>query len=454
MKECSNKRAFGGIYKCNIVDELFFYFSGHGHYDGSEFYYILSDYNSNKLRQTSLENSELDNLFRSLKPEKTIKIVDACNSGVGYIKDADNVGEYVKSTKDNFKTCYFMFSTQNDQGSYADTQLSYFTKSFLQAVCKHDARTIRYKDVVDYISDDFSGNARQKPLFAIQADFTDVFMDIPESIRTVIDSYMADQKSPEASGVQGAPQAHVLSLLQAVKNAAESYKDKAYIQRSLDGIKGIKVEAVLGKSVVELFEATPSTSSNSLDFPDAEVIGNWLNKDKSSPSLFAKATGEYRQVSRRVLKGGAGFSLSNLSSLFPNKDDDALYTTKIFSEWFVTGFSQTEEFSYVGMIVNLEPKYASLKRYTFYFVPIFSRTKAVCFSRTVESIEEGFGKYKDSSKTKWFVGEVFLENEKDVGGYFREKLKEFGEYILSAIGKEFLDIDVDLTDSAANPLGD
>ncbi|HAV8844772.1 TPA: caspase family protein, partial [Escherichia coli] len=54
------------------IDELFFYFSGHGLFDGSDFHYILSDFDAEKIKSTSLENSELDTMIKSLKPCLTI----------------------------------------------------------------------------------------------------------------------------------------------------------------------------------------------------------------------------------------------------------------------------------------------------------------------------------------------------------------------------------------------
>ncbi len=80
-----------------------------------------------------------------------MKIIDACESGVTYIKSTDNVAEYLKSTSAGLKGVYFMFSSQSDESSYASTDISYFTKSILSSVANHKARTIRYKDIINTV---------------------------------------------------------------------------------------------------------------------------------------------------------------------------------------------------------------------------------------------------------------------------------------------------------------
>jgi hypothetical protein len=108
------------------IGDIFFYFSGHGEFTGDEIYYLLSDYNSRRRKQTSLENSELDSLARALKPNVFVKMVDACQSGILYIKSPDEFDEYLrKGVHGGFKNIYFMYSSQGDQSSYQDKDLSF-----------------------------------------------------------------------------------------------------------------------------------------------------------------------------------------------------------------------------------------------------------------------------------------------------------------------------------------
>jgi hypothetical protein len=54
------------------IDELFFYYSGHGEFSNDEFYYLLSDFDHKKKNQTSLQNNEIDDLIRTLNPQIVI----------------------------------------------------------------------------------------------------------------------------------------------------------------------------------------------------------------------------------------------------------------------------------------------------------------------------------------------------------------------------------------------
>jgi hypothetical protein len=142
------------------IAEVIFYFTGHGEFFDNEFYYLLTNYQRRNIKQTSLENAELDNMVRSLKPALFVKIVDACHSGMTYIKSAEDFNDYVKGANAIFKNLYFMFSSQSDQFSYQNNNISYFTESVLKSIANHSADSIRYKDVIDYVSDDFRNRDR------------------------------------------------------------------------------------------------------------------------------------------------------------------------------------------------------------------------------------------------------------------------------------------------------
>ena len=53
-------------YKNNDINEFFIYFSGHGLFDGNDFYYICSNYDKSKLKRTTFENKELDIYIKQL----------------------------------------------------------------------------------------------------------------------------------------------------------------------------------------------------------------------------------------------------------------------------------------------------------------------------------------------------------------------------------------------------
>lgn len=76
-------------FKNQPIEELFFYFSGHGDLFKDDFYFLFSDFDEKRRNQTSLTNDELDSMLKTLSPKLMIKVVDACHAGVAYVKEPD-----------------------------------------------------------------------------------------------------------------------------------------------------------------------------------------------------------------------------------------------------------------------------------------------------------------------------------------------------------------------------
>lgn len=175
-------------HKNKRIDELFFYYTGHGEFKNNEFYYLLSDYNQIKKNQTSLQNEEVDSLFRTLNPDIVVKVIDACQSGKAYIKEAGAITKYFQKTINRFNRCYFLNSSLKDQSSFQTEVISDFTLSFINSIKEHDTNEIRYKDIIDFISDVFEKNTLQTPFFVVQADYTEKFCVINKTLKEYLNS--------------------------------------------------------------------------------------------------------------------------------------------------------------------------------------------------------------------------------------------------------------------------
>ncbi len=255
------------------INELFFYYSGHGEFSNEQFYYLLSDYDSKKKNQTSLQNNEIDDLIRTLSPNLIVKVIDACQSGASYIKENNVLTKYFDESKKGFRKCYFMNSSLNNQSSYQDKEISYFTKSFLNAIKEHITEEIRYKDIIDVISDDFSNNPEQTPFFVTQADFTEIFCSLSKGLREYLNSF-------KSSTLNSIPSEHKsISLASLVKEDAKDYIDKEGVINSLELIReqysSFKLEGELNdlfKSEVDFLESYNSVNK-------MKVIVGWIKKN-------------------------------------------------------------------------------------------------------------------------------------------------------------------------------
>jgi hypothetical protein len=210
-------------YKDQEIDQALFYYTGHGDFDGKEFSYLLSDYDSSRKKQTAIENSELDNWIRLLKPVLTVKIIDACHSGVQYIKDPEVFEKFLQSTPKSFGSCYFLFSSLKEQYSYQDERLSDFTKCIVESISDFAGTEMRFKDIIDYVSDYFAASAKQTPFFITQAANTELFASVDSALREKV-RHQLSLYCPGAavSGkVKVESSAQSLSLLDMVKADAE-----------------------------------------------------------------------------------------------------------------------------------------------------------------------------------------------------------------------------------------
>ena len=110
------------------------------------------DYSHQNQRSGSIINSDLDNIIRTISPRLTIKIIDACHSGVRYIK-SDAPNKFVSGIQD----CIMMLSSMQYQQSIALERISLFTKTIAEAINKHEGN-LHYSAISSYISDVFNNS--------------------------------------------------------------------------------------------------------------------------------------------------------------------------------------------------------------------------------------------------------------------------------------------------------
>ena len=329
-------------YHNKSIDQFLFYFTGHGLFASEEVYLLLKDYDKSKLKQTSLENSELDSLVRPLNPDLYVKIVDACHSGISYIKSSNDFERYVKGAN-AFNKLYFMFSSQSDQMTYATDAMSYFTKSVVEAIAKFEGPSIRYKDVIDFVSDYFTADSEQTPHFVTQAEFTEIFCDINPTIKAEAQSFLTP------GNLLNLPPKDELesnSVRTIIKEDAKSYCTQEEAN-----------QALLDSSVELSNIAMPELLEQLYDFelhlikdtivPDAQAIGVWLTKQADDKLWFARVS--YDTVTVKVNKRDP-FELNILQNLVGGRIVEE-------QQKVISGFRSTVEIPYYYLIFGAKQKY-------------------------------------------------------------------------------------------------
>ena len=421
-------------HKDQKIEELFFYYSGHGDFDNNEFYYLLADYDNKKKQQTSLKNSELDILLRSLKPELTVKVIDACHSGVEYIKEKDSLSKYIGQTEQSFKRCYFMFSSESNQSSYANQKISYFTRAFAQALTAQKTELVRYRSITDYISDEFENNKEQQPLFISQANGTEVFCNKGKNFDDTIKKLLEDFGISTALVPQGISHG---SLVERVKADAEKYCSKDEALDVLEKFKESFFSEEIQGDVNELYDLKRFEQSDYSNLLNVDEIGRWINQNKGE--FFAEPI-TIREKIEPDTSSPFMRSLSGLGSMFGPH-----YRT------VTTGVKSTEDLPFNQLRISANPKLPNIEKTSLIIVPFLSQTTILIFYAFVNYQISGWNDTFTPQAPKWLIRQVGLRDKDEIQNFIREIINLFVEFTMNPIIETFDTTEGEIVESDEAP---
>lgn len=401
--------------KSKVVDEIFFYFSGHGEFISDEFYYILSDYDSKRRKQTSLQNSEVDDLIRTLNPNITVKVIDACQSGTTYIKEGNVLNKYFNESKKSFKKCYFLNSSLNNQSSFQDDSLSFFTASFISAIKEHKTSEIRYKDIIDYISDEFENNQDQTPFFVIQADYTEKFCTLTKQLQEFLTSFQKGKGKGKPDSVKAT------SLFDLVSQDAKDYVDKDGALKTLGLVRKEFESFSLAGDLHRLFAVETKFLEDYQTVPKKSVVGKWI-KDNDN-TYFANPT--YEKIKDEPV-GILGQSVLQTSSLFGTPS----------YRYELNGFDLKIEVPFKTVSIDINSKYPNLLSYNCKVVFLLSKKAIRFFYFITNYIEESWDNKKlNTTDIEWVTQESKITDSASIV----ESIKKIKEKIESKMNKDIED---------------
>lgn len=424
--------AFIDLHKTKNITEVFFYYTGHGKFYNNEFYYIPSDFDKSKIRQTSLSNSDLDTWLRELQPKLTVKVVDACESGTIYIKKDDAFKKHLEETKFEFKDCYFMFSSMNNQSSYQENRGSYFTLSFVNAVLNYNSREIRYKHIIDFISDDFESNTEQTPYFVTQGNLMHVFCSAPSTIKELIETQpnTITYTYLEAELEEKDSSESKISLVEFIKKDASKYCTKEEVVETIDKIKSCVESYNYPADFISLYELQNHFLAEYSNL-NTTAIGKWLEENKND--YFAETTYEKRKIETELVHKPGRF-LPDLSFDFLDK---YLPVTPKY-QTYISGFDLTlEEIPFKSIIIDAKPKYPNIKWHECRIVFVFSKVHIRFFYAYSIYKQKKRGDHFHESSIAWKSSDTEIKNFKAAMSLIHTILSEFVSFSLEPIRKKF-----------------
>jgi Caspase domain len=382
--------------KQNLIDEVFFYFTGHGDFLHEDFFYLFSDHDNARFKQTSLSNSELDQQLRALKPKLALKVIDACHSGVSYVKTPDVFQKYLTASGTGFEKCYFMFSSQANQKSYQSSDISDFTRSFLQSLENCSEQRIRYKDIIDFISDDFERNSYQTPFFVTQADFTELFWECTAPINSLF-------KTPVlAAASHKSPHEKKNELIDLVKKEAKDYCTQEEISKLLSALPA-KMEKILGQlDLKELYNFTVGPMEDYKTVQNIGTVGNWLTENKNEyfakPIVVTQSYNEEVEIKPTDLEVLIGKITPTKKTVRRQRD-------------IATGFELLVATPFKGIEISAAPKYENLAYFKSVVLFTFSKIQIRFFYYTQPYKEIRWKERVPEGEVTWRTVEVKLKNE-------------------------------------------
>lgn len=239
------------------IDEVFFYFSGHGTQIESEFYFCGTGFDSTRPNETGLSTTDLHVLLRAVNPKLVVKVVDACNSGTSLIKADEAFGRVTKGGLEGFIQ---IASCLDSQFSLTGDPLSRFTQSFCTAALRKPEGAVFYTDLVSSLRDNYLADTYQTPHFVSQGSGREIFVEDARRLtkfREQFDGKWREAVEPEEDvGDEQSAEDHHASMLRLMADADAKFATpesaKGFIDALFDGI----IERVKSSEFTDFFDVS------------------------------------------------------------------------------------------------------------------------------------------------------------------------------------------------------
>lgn len=385
-------------FKHEEIETLLFYYSGHGEYTEESFRFLLKDYSKNKASSTSLSITDLDQMFRSLNPETMVKIFDACYSGAPIIKSSEQLKENVFD-KGLFQNCYFLFSSHSDQRSYADIGLSHFTRNIVKSIADSSVSEIRFQQLISSITDAFSDNRHQTPMFVTQGSGLHSLGEYSQESRNKLSEFISlpsyDNAVPtppisgEGEAVRG------LSLFERASAQARKYVSRDTAVALLNSVKDDLIRFEVGNEFDGMYAPDVEFGVNPNTVPFRKGVGIWLHNNAAGEYFMVP---DYHEEEYEVPVSELG-----LSHIFRKNNKK--------TRSVVHGFrTELGEMPFIAASLEMEPLLENLKKYGMWLTYAVSKTHITFFWAFIDYQEKGWGNHS-AGDAKGFALQTYALTE-------------------------------------------
>lgn len=424
--ECSNNEILSKLeeikmnYENEEIGEIFLYFSGHGHTLNDDFYYITSNTENDKINTTALKNSDIDSLFRNLNPSLYVKVVDACHSGVSYIKgfsENSQVQSAISKTSSTFKKCFFMFSSMSSQPSFVmtDNRRSEFTNSFLKALQYYENKEkVKYSELSNYMSDYFISKEKQTPFFVLQTDMLDIFVNYNQELREYLKE-LFDVEEKNGKIDESEEDKLEMRISKKIENCATKDEAKRFVDSFINEFHKYDISKSILKSY---YKEERIIDGDISDIPQKKSIATWICDNKKELGLFVKADLEEKR--KNIL-----YSIQSLSNQFSNNEKEEDYL-----------FSITESDLHNNIRIVYTPQKLGIQKYELNIIIIPSFTKIYIFYTYAKNMPINWEQFVYDGSDNWTIKSFNIKTDLDlIETTVKDIYNNFTEYCLKELDK-------------------
>ena len=392
------------------IEELFFYFSGHGCLHKGEFYYCATNFSQKRPNETGISNSDLHTMLKLANSKLVVKVIDACNSGTLLVKSD---GEPIFDREHQFENFIQISSCLESQNSLTGKPLSPFTEKFRSSALRKEQGPVYYIDVINSLKDEFLLNNDQIPFFVSQGTGREQFVhdaSLMDDLRKKLAANTNSSLQSEEEDVQN--QSTIPRLQRLLSDAEENIATPEKIAFFVDTFFNNLVKTLSGIEFTDYFDVETIEHSDFVETTTKAFIIRVLTREKRSDE-FVTATIKKEKIRRRNPLHMLGMST------FLTFADDEEYRE-------VHNLQLNCDMKRVQIKVTLTPKYHSLSKLVLVVTCAPSLENCYVFEIVSQHRLKDFGEFHINGEEvtrRWYKFK-WTENTDKVVSKIKSKLEE------------------------------
>lgn len=281
-----------------------------------------------------------------------------------------------------------------------------------------------FKDIVDYISDEFEKNLQQRPFFVNQADFTEIFCNANHDFKNLVQKEMNRIiiSEPEYRKNQE------LSLVDLVTKDAERYCNQEEVIEKINLLQKTVEDYSYSPEILSLYKIQNSFEQDYKSISShSSIIGKWLAKNEHN--YFAKTVDEEELIQNNAVDD----IFSNLARVA-----NPMLTSEKKYRKIIKGYQLTSESPFYIIKIDAKPNYPNINWCDCKIAFVFSQVTIRFFYYFANFKLKNWTQYSHEFTANWQTLEVELNNQDKFQQAIYNILSKFDSFILDPLKAKYI----------------